>query len=169
MTSRCEFVDMTLTDGVDLDIAESLNSVLPEGIEVVSAAPIHVGTESLMKSISMTSYLITLSRDRCLGKSSLGRLVDVGLKKLPGDVRERISRVEAVGDRQLEMDLTAGEKGHPRPDRIVPELLSDLNLELNQLAYERIAQYTYENGRLVYPVTGESKPSMAGRQGRSGD
>jgi radical SAM-linked protein len=157
MTSCCEYVDMTFSASTALDIIGSLNSVLPVGIEAVSAGWIERKTKSLMSSISMTGYKVRLRPEPAPGRADLKRIVDKGLAGLDEDVRKLISRVEATGDGELEIDLIAGDKGHPRPDRIIPEMLVGLDLAPNQLDYERIAQYMYAEGKLIDPLEEASR------------
>lgn len=138
-SSDCELLDVFLRESIDIDgIAERLNSVSPEGLQVKKVESVPVEASAAETQIVSAEYLIRFPdaidavalRQRVEDLLNLERLVVVHQphkgRKSASDMRSLIVDLRVDDKGQLDAHLAAGSRGSMRPDQLMNVLgLSD--------------------------------------------
>ena len=119
-TSECEILEIVLSESVPTDeIVERLNSVLPDGVKIISA---HVG-KSNMKKLDIALYEIYPQKtpagilDFLLKNEILiEKKTKSGIKET--DIRPDIKDIK-VSLEKIEMILSAGSRAHLKPEVVI--------------------------------------------------
>lgn len=112
-TSSAEYLDIDLRDDVDASTAtERLDSVLPEGIGVVAAAPVDPDTASLQSVVVASEYLVATPAPPEIVEAGIRGLL--AAEALPFEL-ERKGRRQTIDLRPgvLEIALVASSDGDP--------------------------------------------------------
>ena len=146
-SSRCEVIDMRLTEAVDLEaLPARLAQALPEGIRVLDVEPVEAGAAPLQTRLMSAEYEVTLAAvlDAAGLQARLGELLAAGslprerrgkaydLRPLIEDLR-LLPRPEDPESARLFMRLAAREGATGRPE----EVLDRLGIPLEEARIER--------------------------------
>ncbi len=119
-TSECEILEIVLTEVVSPEeIMEKLNSVLPEGVKILSA---HVG-KSNMKKLDIAHYEVYPEKTPAgvldfllLKEIFIEKKTKSGIKEV--DIRPDIKDIK-VGLGKIEMILSAGSRANLKPEVVI--------------------------------------------------
>lgn len=146
-SSRCELVDLILTDDVDLaDLPARLQAVMPQGIGILGVNGVDPGAPALPSVLQSAEYVITLAAVH--DADALGRRIATLLSQKsilrerrgkPYDLRPLVEdlHLQAAGSGEplsLGMRLAAREGATGRPDQV----LEALAIPLEEARIERV-------------------------------
>jgi radical SAM family uncharacterized protein/radical SAM-linked protein len=149
-----EFFDLELSSFMELsDFRNTLNSVLPEGIQILDTVFIPLHETSLNNFIVYYEYTVTI--DNSL-KNKLNVFMEnkshiVSREKKTVDIRPMVVQAE-MSDGLLKFTLVDTDKAKARLHEILAEVLQMSVEEINSLLIKRVAVYGYNNSNRMEPI-----------------
>ncbi len=168
--SRAEYLDLDLIAPVEpRELTGRLTSVLPEGIDVIAAAPIEPGEKSLQEAVTsctwrieangVDQFAITRALDAALAAPHLVLTRQRKGRPVTDDVRPAVLGATVVGLTAVGVELEAELAVHPRSVRPAELLLAiepDGSIEEGRV--QRTAQWTWLEGARGEPLIAVCAP-----------
>ncbi|MGE5576955.1 MAG: TIGR03936 family radical SAM-associated protein [Syntrophothermus sp.] len=165
-TSEAEYADFEFSRPVGAEeVAQRLNAVLPEGIQILDAAQVPLDSGALMAMIDLAEYQVEVSGQPALTRDQVQgairellarRTVTVERKGKKGikvfDLRPLIEEISWCGEdhgaHRIAMRLKMGNSGNARPEEIVDAL----GLPMVNASMHRTGLFIVQEGRPMSPI-----------------
>ena len=156
--SDCEYVDLSLTQKVDLDtIKQEISKILPEGYKLIGAKYIPLRLPSIEGLVNLAQYTIKgvkikqqeiddyLKQDKILiTKIKKGKETEV-------DVKELIQNIQIVNDNTIKIFLKFGPTKNIKLEKILQNLLKIQEKNIKML-YTKRDKLFVENKGTIYEI-----------------
>jgi radical SAM family uncharacterized protein/radical SAM-linked protein len=149
-----EFFDLELSSFMDLsDFRNGLNSVLPEGLQILDAVFIPSQETSLNNLIVYYEYTVNVGNSL---KNKLNSFMEskshiVSREKKTVDIRPMLVKAE-ISDGLLKFTLVDTDEAKARLNEILTEVLQISGEDLNSLLIKRVALYGYNSSNRIEPI-----------------
>ena len=178
VASEGEYIDIQLSDDMDSELFMSrLNSVLPDGLEIIKSKKISDKAKSLMSIVCSSIYLVKLKTKRLLNETDVKQYIEDLLDREV--IIERKQRKQKRGQRKkkpefreinirpfirdielfllneyeilLKMHLAAGSRGNLKPEVVVDKLheLAGLPIEEYETRIKRLDLFADREGKFM--------------------
>ncbi len=178
VASEGEYIDIQLSDDMDSELFMSrLNSVLPDGLEIIKSKKISDKAKSLMSIVCSSIYLVKLKTKRLLNETDIKQYIEDLLDREV--IIERKQRRQKRGQRKkkpefreinirplirdielfllneyeilLKMHLAAGSRGNLKPEVVVDKLheLAGLPIEEYETRIKRLDLFADREGKFM--------------------
>ncbi len=172
--SRAEAFDLEFSQPPAVDLADRLNAVLPEGLQVLAFRPILFKTPSLMSQLDGASYRVRFPAsylaEACIAPETLGDRLHAAVSELLArehvivrrqsegqtrefDARPSIAAVEVTeedGRPALDMHLRFTVRAQARPDDVIALLIPAADSRTTDV--ERMMLWVEASGRRLDPL-----------------
>ena len=178
VASEGEYIDIQLSDDMDSELFMSrLNSVLPDGLEIIKSKKIFDKAKSLMSIVCSSIYLVKLKTKKLLNETDVKQYIEDLLDREV--IIERKQRKQKRGQRKkkpefreinirpfirdielfllneyeilLKMHLAAGSRGNLKPEVVVDKLheLAGLPIEEYETRIKRLDLFADREGKFM--------------------
>jgi radical SAM-linked protein len=173
--SEAEYLDLECTQPVDLDeLCVSVSDALPDGIDVVGAAPLVDRAPALMDAVTAVEWRVSVAdrEGEPLVTGVLARAVEHGLRQptlttlrrrkgreVEDDVRPVITRIDVHDGDVCTMELRTQPRG-AKPGDVLAALASAAAIEggLAEVLVLRTHQWIERDGARLEPLCADTRP-----------
>lgn len=175
--SDAEYLDVELSEPVDLDVSKLLTDALPEGIVVVGTAALADRAPALQEAVTAVEWEIEVTGpgDAVPAPLAVARLVATAMaepslritrtrkgREAVEDIRPALRRVEVLGGTEhgvrLEVEVST------QPVSVRPgELLAALGGDLTERRVLRTGQWIERGGARLEPLTADPRSAVEAR------
>jgi radical SAM-linked protein len=175
--SEAEYLDVELSEAVDLAVMDELSDALPEGIEVRGAAPLADRAPALQEAVTAVEWEMEVSGARAEGPAPLvvARLAAAAMaspslrvtrtrkgREAEQDIRPALRRVGVLG--ATEHGVLLGFEVSTQPVSVRPgELLAALGGDLTARRVLRTGQWIERGGARLEPLAADPRSAVEAR------
>jgi radical SAM-linked protein len=168
--SEAEYLDVVLTRDVDLDaMCAQMSDALPEGIDVVGAAPLVDRAPALQEAVTAVTWRVNVEgtdvRDRVAAGLAAASLTATRRRKgreVVEDVRPVVRSMNVIDDATVEMEMNTQPRG-AKPGEVLAAIGG-----LTEVRALRTHQWIERDGARLEPLDADTRVMREGIDVRSG-
>jgi radical SAM-linked protein len=168
--SEAEYLDVVLTDDIDLAaMCAQLSDALPEGIDVVAAAPLADRAPALQEAVTAVAWRVDVAGDDVRGRIAAGLAAPtlIATRRRKGrevveDVRPVVRSVNVIDDTTVEMKMNTQPRG-AKPGEVLAAIGG-----LTEVRALRTHQWIERDGARLEPLDADTRVMREGIDVRSG-
>ncbi len=168
--SEAEYLDVVLTEDVDVDVmCAQLSGALPDGIDVVAAAPLADRATALQEAVTAVTWQVSVGggdvRERIAAGLAAPALTATRRRKgreVVEDVRPVVRAMHVIDDTTIEMEMNTQPRG-AKPGEVLTAIGG-----LTEVRALRTHQWIERDGARLEPLDADTRVMREGIDVRSG-